>query len=119
MTQIAAVHGALPPHRYPQRVITEAIAELIGVTGANRLLLERVHASTGIDTRSLVIPLEEYPRLSGFGEANDLWITAGVDLGEQAVRGALEIAGIDPQDVDLLVVTSVTGMAAPSVDARL
>ena len=119
VTQIAAVHGALPPHRYPQRVITEAIADLIGVTGANRLLLERVHASTGIDTRSLVIPLEEYPRLSGFGEANDLWITAGVDLGEQAVRGALEIAGIDPQDVDLLIVTSVTGMAAPSVDARL
>jgi alkylresorcinol/alkylpyrone synthase len=117
--QIAAVHGALPPHRYPQRVITEAFADLVGATGTNRTLLERVHASACIDTRNLVIPLEDYPHIADFGEANDLWITAGVDLGEQAVRRALEIAGIAPEDVDLLVVTSVTGMAAPSVDARL
>ena len=119
VTQIAAVRGALPPHRYPQDVITHAFADLVGAAGPNRALLKRVHASACIDTRNLVIPLEDYPRLSGFGEANDLWITAGVDLGEQAVRGALEIAGIAPEDVDLLVVTSVTGMAAPSVDARL
>ena len=53
MTSLAAVHGVLPPHRYPQDKITEAFAELVGV-GADRVeLLRRIHANARVDSRSL------------------------------------------------------------------
>ena len=52
-----------------------------------------------------------YADLDDFGTANDVFIRVGVDLGEQAIRGALDKAGLNPEDVDLVVSTSVTGIA--------
>lgn len=66
-----------------------------------------------------MLPLDGYRDLDGFGPSNDVFIRSAVDLGAQAVRGALRTAGLRPTDVDLLMFTSVTGIAAPSVDARL
>ncbi|MFJ4122664.1 type III polyketide synthase [[Kitasatospora] papulosa] len=119
MTRIAAVHGVLPPHRHTQRAVTDMVARTCLPEGADRRLLDRIHAHAGVRTRNTVLPLESYGRLDGFGAANDVFIDAAVDLGAEAVRGALREAGLRPTDVDLLMFTSVTGIAAPSVDARL
>lgn len=119
MSRIAAVSAVVPPHCYPQGTITDAFAELVLPPGADRRPLARLHAATGVRTRHLALPLQSYPALDGFGAANDAFIEVGTELGERAVRGALAAAGLDPTDVDLVVVTSVTGVAAPSLDARL
>lgn len=87
--------------------------------GADRRVLDRIHANAGVRTRNTVLPLERYGELDGFGAANDVFIDSAVGLGAEAVRGALRKAGLRPEDVDLLMFTSVTGIAAPSVDARL
>jgi alkylresorcinol/alkylpyrone synthase len=42
-----------------------------------------------------------------------------VELGELAVRRALDDAGLQPTDVDALFFTTVTGLATPTIDARL
>ncbi len=47
MTQIAAVHGVLPPHRYQQAEITEAVAAMCLPPGADRAVLRRLHTSAG------------------------------------------------------------------------
>jgi alkylresorcinol/alkylpyrone synthase len=57
--------------------------------------------------------------MNTWGEANDVWIEVGLDIGEQALCRALVSAGIQPRDLSALFVTSVTGIAAPSLDARL
>ncbi|ODR02086.1 type III polyketide synthase [Mycobacterium intermedium] len=79
----------------------------------------RFAATTGVDQRSLALPLSRYPKLSGFTEANDAYIEVAVDLGEQAVVSALAGAGIEPHEVDTIVMVSSTGVAVPTVDARL
>lgn len=119
MTHIAAVRGALPPHRYEQRLITEAFGRLCVPDGESRRLLERLHGATGVRTRHLALPLVRYADLAGFTAANDAFISVGLDLGEQAVIRALDACGLAPGDVDLLMTASVTGVAAPSLDARL
>ncbi|MFI8351676.1 type III polyketide synthase [Streptomyces cyaneofuscatus] len=119
MTRIAAVHGALPPHRHTQRAVTDMVADTCLPPGTDRRVLDRLHENARVRTRHTVLPLESYRDLNGFGAANDVFIRSAVDLGGQAARGALRAAGLRPTDVDLLMFTSVTGLAAPSVDARL
>lgn len=119
MSRIAAVHGVLAPHRYAQGEITDLVAEVCLPPGGDRRLLDRLHRSARVDFRHLALPLESYPKLSGFGEVNDVFIDTAVRLGAEAVGGALAEAGVSAQEVDLLMFTSVTGIAAPSVDARL
>ncbi|UGY93023.1 type III polyketide synthase [Streptomyces gobiensis] len=117
VTHIAAVQKVLGPYRHRQGEITELAAECL--PGANRALLERVHAGARVKARHTVLPLDDYVKLDGFGAANDAFITAAVAMGAEAVDGALRKTGIAPSEVDLLLFASTTGLAAPSVDARL
>lgn len=122
MPHIAAVRGALPGHVHRQEDVTDVLAEVVlGSSGSPEkvALLRRVHASAGVRTRHMALPLPDYLTLDGFGAANDAFIDVGTTLGERAVADALTAAGLAPSDVDLLMTTSVTGIAAPSLDARL
>ncbi|MFG3120583.1 type III polyketide synthase [Streptomyces sp. NPDC048201] len=119
MTRIAALHGALAPHRYAQSEITDMVARACLPEGADRRLLDRLHHNAGVRSRHMTLPLDRYETLDGFGAANDIFIATATDLGTRVVREALRGAGLSAADVDLLVFTSVTGVAVPSVDARV
>jgi alkylresorcinol/alkylpyrone synthase len=69
--------------------------------------------------RHLALPLEAYERLKTWGDANNAWIEVAQDIGEQAVRRGLDAAGLTLADVDALFFVTVTGVATPSIDARL
>ena len=119
MTQIMAVRSAFPPYRSSQAEITRRIIEIAGPSASRRALLERLHANSGVDTRHTVLPLSEYGDIGGIGDVNDRYIDEATALGERALRAAFDAAGVAASDIDLLIVTSVTGVAVPSLDARL
>ena len=120
MTTIAAVRGVLPGEPYRQDELTATFAELCLPPERRSLaLVERFHRSAQVETRHLALPLARYRELDGFTEANDAFLEVSVDLGAQAVSEALEIAGLDPVDVDFILSTTVTGVAVPSLEARI
>ncbi|MFJ1706354.1 type III polyketide synthase [Kitasatospora sp. NPDC088346] len=120
MTRIVAVTGVVPPHRYRQSELADTFATALRLPAdSGRAVLDRVHTSAGVDTRHLALPLAQYAELSGFGRANDAYIAAALELGEQAVTGALAQCALTADAVDLVISTSVTGIAAPSLEARL
>jgi len=119
VTAIAAVHGVVAPHGYPQEQITAAFNSVVSPDGAHAAVVARIHEATGVRHRYLALPLEAYATLDDFGAANDAFIRVGLDLAEQAISGALQQAGLSASDVDLIVSTTVTGVAAPSLEARL
>ncbi len=119
-TQVLAVRGVLPPNRYPQAEITDAFAGVIARGGGlDERVLRRFHRNAGVEHRSLALPLEEYAGLGDFTRANDLFIEHAVELGSRAVLDALKAAGLTPSDVDLVMCATVTGLAVPTLDARI
>jgi alkylresorcinol/alkylpyrone synthase len=110
---IAGTAVALTSHRYEQEEVARVLTSGLGPEFA------RFAATSGVDTRSLALPLDRYPELTGFTEANDAYVEVAVELGERAIRSALDAAGIDPAEVDAIVMVSSTGVAVPTIDARL
>jgi alkylresorcinol/alkylpyrone synthase len=120
MSTIAAVAPVLPEQSYPQGLIAAELATmLVGGDDGRAALLARLHGSMGITRRHLALPLERYPQIRTFTEANDAFIALGTELAERAARRALADARLSPGDVDFLLFTSVTGVSAPSIDALL
>ena len=117
--RIASVGTAFPPHRYTQSEIAQALVERWAGKLAEPRLLTRLHANCGVEHRYTVLPLEQYPTLVGFKQTNDQWIDAAVSLGEQAVTRALEPLGLTAADISAIFFATVTGVASPTIDARL
>lgn len=119
MSCVVAVEPVLPEHVYTQEAITDVVGPLVAPDPARTAVLRRLHASAGVDHRHLVLPLEEYAGLHSLGATNAVFIREGALLAERACRQVLAAAGLRPEDVDHVFATSVTGVAAPSLDVLL
>ncbi len=78
-----------------------------------------VFEHSGIEKRHICMPLEWYAGDHDFGERNALYLEHAQALAARAIRDVLEAAGLTATDVDHLVFVSSTGLATPSLDARL
>jgi alkylresorcinol/alkylpyrone synthase len=117
--KIASVARALPPYRFSQQEIFEALAWHWREKLDNPELLSRFHHRVGVDTRSFVLPLEDYDALTRWGDANRVWLEKAEELGERAIDLALKRACMERSRISALLTVSVTGIASPSLDAHL
>ena len=117
--RILAVCSALPGNRCLQAEFTDTFAARGRMSPGERVLLDRLHAAAEVETRHTALPLADCGVLQGAEAVNDRYIDEAAELGERALRRALDAARVPAADLDLLIVTSVTGVAVPSLDARL
>jgi hypothetical protein len=78
-----------------------------------------VFDNAGIARRNVVAPLEWYEQPHGWGDRNAVYLEAAQDLFERAAIAAIQKAGLDPSEIDGVVTVSTTGIATPSLEARL
>ena len=119
MPKLNAVQTAVPPYRVEQPRIREYARELFvpHVPRIDRLLPVFDHA--GICTRYFSRPLEWFGQEHEVGETNRIFIETATSLGAEAGRRVLDRCGLKPEEVDYIVYINTTGLATPSIDARL
>lgn len=117
--RIAGVASAFPQNYYPQSEIASALKRLWSDELDKPEMLDRVLARVGVEGRHLALPIACYNDLADWGEKNDHWIQVAEDLAEQSICRALTRAGLCEADLDTIFFVSVTGIASPSIDARL
>jgi len=81
--------------------------------------LARVFENSGIRQRFTVRPLEWYLEPLGWPERNAAYLDGATQLFLEAAKGALDAAGLLAADVDTVVTVSSTGIATPSLEARV
>ncbi|BBM83207.1 type III polyketide synthase [Candidatus Uabimicrobium amorphum] len=119
MPYIHSVSCAFPPHYYDQDTLIDALKSRWSAKFFNPSRLETFHRNVLVGGRHLALPVEEYDKLEGFGGHNDAWIRVGLDVAERATNNLLQQADISPEDINLLVSNTVTGISVPSLEARL
>lgn len=117
--RIVAAASAFPEHYYDQHAIVGALKTFWGGRLRHPELLDRLHAHSVVEGRHLVLPLQAYERVDTWGKANSIWIEAAQQLGRAAICKAITPLGIAPRDLNALFFVTVTGIASPSIDARL
>ena len=117
--RIASVASAFPKNRYDQYVLLSALKKHWGPKMENPQFIERLHGRVGVDTRNLALTIEEYEGLTNWKQANDHWIAIATDLGSEALAAACARAAIDPKKLGAIFFVSVTGVASPSIDAKI
>ena len=117
--KVVAVGCATPEHRYDQSALMEAFTAYWSAKHHNVERVSRLHRAVQVSGRNLALPLEAYASMSGFGETSRVYAEVGLDVAAAAVRDALDRAQVDPEEVDILYFTTVTGVGVPSLDARL
>ena len=117
--RIAATAMAFPRYYFSQGEVLTALKTYWDKGLENAAVLERLHSRTGVEGRYFCRPLKEYYQLDTWGKTNDVWIETAEALGEKAICTLLRETGLSPEKIGTIFSVSVTGVACPSIEARL
>ena len=117
--KIVATTMAFPPYYFSQAEVLTALKTYWDKGLENAAVLERLHSRTGVEGRYFCRPLKEYYALDTWGKTNDVWIETAEELGEKAICTLLRETQLPPEKIGSIFSVSVTGVACPSIEARL
>lgn len=112
---VAAIATAVPAHRFDQ---ADATARANAVF-PHLTRFDTLYANCGVETRYAVQPMEWYLQPHGWEERTEVFQRHALELLECVARAAIAKAGLDPREIDAIVVNTITGLAIPSLDALL
>jgi len=119
MPIIAGIATAVPAHRLDRATARRFAAEHFGSRLAGIELLLKVFDNSSIDHRYFCQPLAWYGQSHSIEEKNSAYIKNAVDLSAQAARKLFTQTSVDPSEIDYIIYVNTTGLATPSIDARL
>jgi len=116
---VLSVATAVPPHELDQRAVADAALKVYGRTFARYPKLAEVFVNSGIERRYSARSLEWLSEPHDLGERTKVYLESASELFVRTARAALDRAGIAARDVDVVVTVSSTGIATPSIEARV
>jgi len=110
---------AVPDHVLEQTAVADFARRIFAKSFARYPKLADVFVNAGIARRYSVRPLEWFDQPLGWRERTQAYLDGAGALFVRAAEKALKQAGIGGKDVDVIVTVSSTGIATPSLEARV
>lgn len=110
---------AVPPHKLDQREIATIARRVFAERYPDFERMAAVFYTAGICTRHMVMPPDWYMTPRHWPDRTEAYLKGAEALFIEAASQALEAAGCSAGDVDTIVTVSSTGIATPSLEARV
>jgi len=117
--KLLSLGTAVPPHIIDQREAAVASHKAFSSRFSDFDRLAKVFDSSGIRRRYGVRPIHWYVATPGWTDRNQAYIDGASALFIEASIQALQSAGLSALDVDCIVTVSSSGIATPSLEARV
>ncbi len=119
MPKIVGITTALPEYKVDQNEAKEFAEHLFGAHFKDISRLLPIFDNAGIKSRYFSVPTSWFGEDHSLAEKNEIYIRAATDLGAKAVTKVLESTKTNLDDIDYIIYVNTTGLATPSIDARL
>src|SRR6185312_10715846 len=113
--EIMGVATAVPRHK----VCQDDVAERAKKVFPHLARLGALYGNTGIETRYSCQPSDWYYQRHGWEARTEVFQHHALALLEEVAHASVAAAGISLDDIDALIVNTITGLAIPSLDAML
>lgn len=119
LPRLMSLATAVPPFVLEQAEVAARARDIFPARSSEIARLLPVFENAGIETRYSCVPLDWYTAPAGWKDRNGLYLENALDLIERATEDCLARAGVEAGEVDAIVAVSTSGLATPSLDARL
>lgn len=118
--KIKAVSKAIPAYsRTTEEIVPFLDGWLNGQDSRFIRKVKKIFENAAVDKRYSIMSPEEVFSKTSFEEKNRIYMRESIRLGTQCLREGLEKANWKPEDPDILITVSCTGIMIPSLDAYL
>jgi alkylresorcinol/alkylpyrone synthase len=116
---LVSLATAVPPNVFLQKDVLAAAWEVFGPRLPQFETLSSIFANTGIVKRHGVKPFDWYLERRGWPERTKAFLEGAEALFVDAAEKALANAQLSARDIDTIVTVCSTGIATPSLEARI
>src|SRR5215472_3697108 len=116
---LVSLATSVPPHQFHQKQILEAAHGVLAHRYPQFETLSSLFANTGIHHRYGVKPIEWYLEPRGWPERTNAFLEGAETLFLDVARKAIANADLAASDIDTVVTVCSTGIATPSLEARV
>ncbi len=117
--QLLSLATANPPYVFKQNDVLEAANRIFANKAMTFARLGSIFENTGILQRHSVCPMDWFDQSRGWKERNEIYIDGAEKLFAAVASQALDKAGLKPENIDTIVTVSSTGIATPTIEARV
>lgn len=119
MPKITSIATAVPQYRITQEDAKEFARINFSESSFNLSRLLPIFENTGIKQRFFSCPPDWFGKIHSLEEKNEIYVNNSTELSAKAAVEAMKIAGVTSEDIDYILYINTTGIATPSIDARL
>jgi alkylresorcinol/alkylpyrone synthase len=110
---------AVPEHVLGQDAVKRAVAEVVPLSRERREAVLALFDGAGVEQRHSVLPVQALHQRRELTETMEIYRTHAIKLGRKVTVECLEAAGLRPDQIDMVISVSCTGVMLPSLDAYL
>jgi alkylresorcinol/alkylpyrone synthase len=116
---IAATATALPQHTITRDDVKYYMGRVFDISDRRLEAMMNIVDNAQVHKRHAIFPIEYTVEPRALERTNQEYIEHAIKLGQEAAEKCLRRAGVQPDEVDLIITVSCTGFMIPSLDAHL